>query len=89
VFFDSSLADWLNCRVGEKHKIACISTLIGASAFIQLAVAVVIRPFSFDSGETLAAAVGLLIEVPVVLLAVKAVDENAGWHEAEAGSAQP
>ncbi len=50
--------------------------------------AVAIRPFSFDSGEALAAAVGLLIEVPVILLAVKAVNENAGCYEAETGSAQ-
>jgi hypothetical protein len=39
--------------MGEKHNIACPSALIGASDFFELAVAAAIRPFGFDSGETL------------------------------------
>ena len=66
VFFNSSLAYWLNRRVGEKHSVACPSALIGASNFFELAVAAAISLFGFESGAALATVVGVLIEVPVM-----------------------
>ena len=82
VFFNSSLAYWLNRVVGEKHSVACPSALIGASNFFELAVAAAISLFGFESGAALATVVGVLIEVPVMLLVVKVVNSSKGWYEA-------
>lgn len=81
VFFNSALAYWLNRRLGEKHCIAGPSALIGASNFFELAVAAAISLFGFHSGAALATVVGVLIEVPVMLLVVKVVNATKGWYE--------
>lgn len=81
VFFNSALAYWLNKKVGEKHNIACPSALIGASNFFELAVAAAISLFGFHSGAALATVVGVLIEVPVMLLVVRIVNQSRGWYE--------
>ena len=81
VFFNSSLAYWLNRKVGEKHSVACPSALIGASNFFELAVAAAISLFGFESGAALATVVGVLIEVPVMLLVVKVVNASKDWYE--------
>jgi ACR3 family arsenite transporter len=82
VFFNSALAYWLNRKVGEKHSVACPSALIGASNFFELAVAAAISLFDFQSGAALATVVGVLIEVPVMLLVVKLVNQSKDWYEA-------
>ena len=82
VFFNSALAYWLNRAVGEKHNIACPSALIGASNFFELAVAAAISLFGFESGAALATVVGVLIEVPVMLLVVRVVNRSKGWYDA-------
>jgi ACR3 family arsenite transporter len=87
VFFNSGLAYWLNRRVGEKHSIACPSALIGASNFFELAVAAAISLFGFDSGAALATVVGVLIEVPVMLLVVRAVNASKPWYERRGATA--
>lgn len=81
VFFNSALAYWLNKKVGEKHNIACPSALIGASNFFELAVAAAISLFGFHSGAALATVVGVLIEVPVMLLVVRVVNQSRHWYE--------
>jgi len=81
VFLNSSLAYLLNRLVGEKHNIACPSALIGASNFFELAVATAISLFGFESGAALATVVGVLIEVPVMLLTVKVVNSSKIWYE--------
>ena len=81
VIFNSALAYWLNRAAGEKHNIACPSALIGASNFFELAVAAAISLFGFESGAALATVVGVLIEVPVMLLVVKVVNSSKGWYE--------
>lgn len=81
VFFNSALAYWLNKVVGEKHDVACPSALIGASNFFELAVAAAISLFGFESGAALATVVGVLIEVPVMLLVVKVVNASKDWYE--------
>ncbi len=81
VLFNSGLAYWLNRKVGEKHSVACPSALIGASNFFELAVAAAISLFGFHSGAALATVVGVLIEVPVMLLVVKIVNRSKGWYE--------
>ena len=81
VFFNAALAYWLNRVVGEKHNIACPSALIGASNFFELAVATAISLFGFHSGAALATVVGVLIEVPVMLLVVRVVNASKPWYE--------
>ena len=81
VLFNSGLAYWLNRQVGEQHRIACPSALIGASNFFELAVAAAISLFGFQSGAALATVVGVLIEVPVMLLVVRVVNRSRGWYE--------
>ncbi|WP_211168909.1 ACR3 family arsenite efflux transporter [Aromatoleum toluvorans] len=81
VFFNSALAYWLNRAVGEKHDVACPSALIGASNFFELAVAAAISLFGFESGAALATVVGVLIEVPVMLLVVRIVNASKVWYQ--------
>ncbi|TDK68570.1 ACR3 family arsenite efflux transporter [Sapientia aquatica] len=81
VFFNSALAYWLNRALGEKHNVACPSALISASNFFELAVAAAIGLFGFHSGAALATVVGVLIEVPVMLLVVKVVNSSKNWYE--------
>lgn len=81
VLFNSALAYWLNRVVGEQHNIACPSALIGASNFFELAVATAISLFGFHSGAALATVVGVLIEVPVMLLVVNVVNKTKIWYE--------
>ena len=82
VLFNSALAYWLNRVVGEKHSVACPSALIGASNFFELAVAAAISLFGFHSGAALATVVGVLIEVPVMLLVVRIVNRSRDWYQA-------
>jgi arsenical-resistance protein len=81
VFFNSGLAYWLNRKTGEQHCVAGPSALIGASNFFELAVAAAISLFGFHSGAALATVVGVLIEVPVMLLVVRVVNRSRGWYE--------
>jgi ACR3 family arsenite transporter len=81
VFFNAGLAYWLNRCIGEKHNVACPSALIGASNFFELAVAAAISLFGFESGAALATVVGVLIEVPAMLLVVAIVNRSRGWYE--------
>jgi ACR3 family arsenite transporter len=55
--------------------------LIGASNFFELAVAAAISLFGFHSGAALATVVGVLIEVPVMLLVVYVVNNSKNWYE--------
>ncbi len=82
VLFNSALAYWLNRALGEQHCVAGPSALIGASNFFELAVAAAISLFGLHSGAALATVVGVLIEVPVMLLVVRVVNSSKDWYEA-------
>ncbi|CAM5568035.1 ACR3 family arsenite efflux transporter [Eoetvoesiella caeni] len=81
VFFNSGLAYLLNRKLGVPHCVAGPSSLIGASNFFELAVATAISLFGFQSGAALATVVGVLIEVPVMLLVVNIVNRSQHWYE--------
>ncbi len=81
VLLNSSLAYWLNRRLGVQHRVAGPSALIGASNFFELAVATAISLFGLESGAALATIVGVLIEVPVMLAVVGVVNRSRGWYE--------
>jgi ACR3 family arsenite transporter len=82
VLLNSSIAYLLNRRLGVAHCVAGPSALIGASNFFELAVAVAISLFGLQSGAALATVVGVLIEVPLMLLVVHAVNGTRSWYEA-------
>ncbi len=78
-FFIFFLA-YLACRVLRlPHTIAAPAGMIGASNFFELAVAVAIALFGTDSPAALATVVGVLTEVPVMLLLVRIANGTKGW----------
>jgi len=81
VFLNSGLAYLLNRRLGVAHCAAAPSALIGASNFFELAVAAAITLFGLESGAALATVVGVLVEVPLMLLVVAVVNRTRGWYE--------
>ncbi|REE92226.1 ACR3 family arsenite efflux transporter [Cupriavidus plantarum] len=81
VLLNSGLAYLLNRKLGVAHCVAGPSALIGASNFFELAVATAISLFGFHSGAALATVVGVLIEVPVMLLVVRVVNRSQRWYE--------
>ena len=87
VLFNSGLAYLLNRAVKSPHCVAGPSALIGASNFFELAVATAIALFGFESGAALATVVGVLIEVPVMLFAVRVINSTAHWYEQRDGIA--
>lgn len=89
VLFNSGLAYWLNRRLGETHAVACPSALIGASNFFELAVATAISLFGLHSGAALATVVGVLVEVPIMLLMVRIVNRSKAWYEAGSEQRRP
>lgn len=89
VVLNSSLAYWLNRKLGESHDIACPSALIGASNFFELAVATAISLFGLQSGAALATVVGVLIEVPLMLAVVQVVNRSKGWYDRGQGRRLP
>ena len=81
VYFNAGLAYLLNRWFGVPHGVAGPSALIGASNFFELAVAAAISLFGFQSGAALNTVVGVLVEVPVMLLVVRIVTATKGWYE--------
>jgi arsenite transporter len=54
-----------------QHNVAAPAALIGASNFFELAVAAAIVLFGLNSGAALATVVGVLVEVPLMLMLVR------------------
>lgn len=61
------------------HSVAAPAGMIGASNFFELAVAVAISLFGLQSGAALVTVVGVLVEVPVMLMLVKIANNTRGW----------
>ena len=79
--FIAALGYWLCRRLRVRHDVAGPASMIGASNFFELAVAVAIVLYGFDSGAALATVVGVLIEVPVMLWLVRMVNRSRAWYE--------
>lgn len=65
------------------HNIAAPAGMIGASNFFELAVAVAIALFPLSPGVSLATIVGVLVEVPVMLILVKIANKTKKWFPTE------
>ena len=61
------------------HNIAAPAGMIGASNFFELSVAVAIALFGMDSPAALATVVGVLTEVPIMLILVKIANKTTHW----------
>ncbi|BCJ96553.1 arsenical-resistance protein [Anaerocolumna cellulosilytica] len=72
-------AYWM-CKVTKQpHNVAAPAALIGASDFFELSVAVAIALFGPTSPVVLVCTVGVLTEVPVMLLLVRFVNKTKHW----------
>ena len=71
---------YLLCRwMKQPHNIAAPASLIAASDFFELSVAVAIALFGPESPVVLACTVGVLTEVPVMLLLVRFINKTSHW----------
>jgi ACR3 family arsenite transporter len=80
VYFNSGLTYLLMRRMRVEHNVAAPGSLIGASNFFELAVAVAITLFGADSPAALATVVGVLVEVPVMLSVCNICNQSRGWY---------
>ena len=71
---------YLICKwTKQPYNIAAPAALIGASDFFELSVAVAISLFGPDSPVVLVTTVGVLTEVPVMLMLVKIINKTKHW----------
>ena len=68
--------------MGLATRARAISRILRSPKLKPAAVAAAISVYGFESGAALATVVGVLIEVPVMLLVVRAVNASKGWYEA-------
>lgn len=66
-------------RMKLNYDIAAPAAMIGASNFFELAVAVAVSLFPLNPGVALATIVGVLVEVPVMLILVKIANKTKHW----------
>ena len=75
---------FIACRIVKlPYRIAAPAGMIGASNFFELAVAVAVALFGTSSPAALATTVGVLTEVPVMLILVKIANKTQGWFPAD------
>lgn len=70
-------------KLNLSHDIAAPAGMIGASNFFELAVAVAIALFGTTSPAVLATVVGVLTEVPVMLILVKIANNTKHWFKSK------
>ncbi len=80
VYFNSSITYLLMRCFKVPHNVAAPGSLIGASNFFELAVAVAITLFGPSSGAALACVVGVLVEVPVMLSVCNVCNRSRAWY---------
>jgi ACR3 family arsenite transporter len=76
------LARWLRLSYADAAPVA----MIGASNHFEVAIATAVMLFGLSSGAALATVVGVLIEVPVMLMLVEVCKRTAHWFPAAAAS---
>lgn len=70
-------------KLGMFYEDAAPAALIGASNHFEVAIATAVTLFGLNSGAALATVVGVLIEVPVMLMLVEVCKRTAFWFPRE------
>ena len=70
-------------KLGLTYEDAAPAALIGASNHFEVAIATAVTLFGLNSGAALATVVGVLIEVPVMLMLVEVCKHTAFWFPRE------
>jgi ACR3 family arsenite transporter len=73
------LGYWLSRRLRLRYEDAAPTAMIGASNHFEVAIATSVTLFGLSSGAALATVVGVLIEVPVMLMLVRICLRSQGW----------
>ncbi|OCW97555.1 ACR3 family arsenite efflux transporter [Alishewanella sp. HH-ZS] len=76
-----ALTYFAGCKLRLPHQVAAPASMIGASNFFELAVAVAIALFGLHSAAALATVVGVLVEVPVMLSLVWFANRTRHWFK--------
>ncbi|WP_019509383.1 ACR3 family arsenite efflux transporter [Pleurocapsa sp. PCC 7319] len=76
IFFITYIA---GLKLGLDYEDAAPAALIGASNHFEVAIATAVILFGLNSGAALATVVGVLIEVPVMLMLVEFCKHTASW----------
>ena len=87
LFIQTNLIFWITYALAKPLKLtyedAAPSALIGASNHFEVAIATATMLFGLSSGAALATVVGVLIEVPVMLMLVKICLRTTHWFQRE------
>ncbi|MFO7956097.1 MAG: ACR3 family arsenite efflux transporter [Candidatus Brocadiia bacterium] len=87
LFIQTNVIFWLTYGAAKgldlEYENAAPSAMIGASNHFEVAIATAVMLFGLSSGAALATVVGVLIEVPVMLMLVKICLRTRGWFRAE------
>jgi ACR3 family arsenite transporter len=87
LFIQTNVIFWLAYGLAKLLKLtyrdAAPSAMIGASNHFEVAIATATMLFGLSSGAALATVVGVLIEVPVMLMLVKICLRTQGWFHRE------
>jgi len=90
LFIQTNLIFWLGYGLARVLRLAyedaAPSAMIGASNHFEVAIATATMLFGLRSGAALATVVGVLIEVPVMLLLVKICLRSRGWFRPARGA---
>lgn len=81
--FIFAITYWLAKKLRLKYEDAAPSAMIGASNHFEVAIATATMLFGLSSGAALATVVGVLIEVPVMLMLVKICLRTQDWFKYE------
>ena len=91
LFIQTNLIFWIGYLLSKPLRLtyedAAPSAMIGASNHFEVAIATATMLFGLQSGAALATVVGVLIEVPVMLLLVKICLRTQGWFRREGAQA--
>ena len=87
LFIQTNLIFWLGYGLAKilklEYRDAAPSAMIGASNHFEVAIATATMLFGLSSGAALATVVGVLIEVPVMLMLVRICLKTQRWFGAE------
>ncbi len=89
LFIQTNVIFWLGYGLarllGLRYEDAAPAAIIGSSNHFEVAIATATMLFGLSSGASLATVVGVLIEVPVMLILVKICLRTRGWFEERTG----